>query len=379
MVRLQRLKSELFLIDNDLVGDHRLNNNIDESSQDTVVVDIRNDEAYISLSQAKIFFLATALIFQALWLALPRYRRLSRVLAWRDISTYFRGIFGCIRWLKLSVIASRQMSGDSVLLGVSRVHASNLYCAVAAIYSDFSQQIYLIYDSRELQIHRNRKKGIFRVLIEYGLEQMVLRRVNELRVVNQAVLTQMLQWYEIPTVIRIVYNDYYEYQPISIPSAEIVPGIVYVGKGVQGRKLELLDFPLDELGFEVTVFLLGSQLPNHIDGRNFKSGPYDYVDVLFNLVRERRCLMWCCLETSSLSYKLATPNKFFQALAMGIPIIVSPGSYLAEIVEEHDIGVVFDGLSFLDLASIVSSPVFEKWVENVALFRNKLRNGQVII
>ena len=369
----------LVLIDDHVDGDRRVLQAMDELGKDVRVIDIRVDETSAAPSSAKVSSAVVALIFQALWLALPRCRRLSRILVWRNVGAYLHGMAACIRWLKCSAVAAWCMRNDSALSDVTQVHANDLYCAVAAIRGGFSQQVCLIYDSHELQIHRNRNTGLLRILIEYGLEQMVLRRANELRVVNQAISTQMREWYELPSVVRVVYNDFFQHHPVSIPSAGLPPVLVYVGKGVQGRKLELLDSSPDALGFEVSVFLLGAKLPGHIDGRYWNIGPVDYSEALFNLARERRCLMWCCLETSSLSYQLATPNKFFQALAMGIPVIASRGSYLAEIVEEHEIGAVFDGEGLADMAAIVSSPVFETWVENVGVFRDKLRNGLVVI
>lgn len=373
------MKNSLVLVDEGLDCDLRVGNVLQVIDGVVMVIDIRT----AAVSKFVLFFInflvVPILFFQALWLALPRCRRLSRILVWRNVGAYLHGMAACIRWLKCSAVAAWCMRSDSALSDVTQVHANDLYCAVAAIRGGFSQQVCLVYDSHELQIHRNRNTGLLRILIEYGLEQMVLRRANELRVVNQAISTQMREWYELPSVVRVVYNDFFQHHPVSIPSAGLPPVLVYVGKGVQGRKLELLDSSPDALGFEVSVFLLGAKLPGHIDGRYWNIGPVDYSEALFNLARERRCLMWCCLETSSLSYQLATPNKFFQALAMGIPVIASRGSYLAEIVEEHEIGAVFDGEGLADMASIVSSPVFETWVENVGVFRDKLRNGLVVI
>lgn len=374
-----RMTQALVLVDDCVDGDRRVLQAMDELGKEVRVIDIRLDETSAALSSAKLTFAVVALIFQALWFALPRSRRLSRFLVWRNVGAYLRGMPACIRWLKCAVLAARRMRNESALSDVMQVHANDLYCAVAAIRGGFSQQVCLIYDSHELQIHRNRKTGLLRILIEYGLEQMALQRANELRVVNQAISTQMREWYALPSVVRVVYNDFFQYHPVSIPSAAQAPVLVYVGKGVQGRKLELLDFSPDALGFEVILFLLGAKLPLHIDGRHWSIGPVDYSEALFTLVRERRCLMWCCLETLSLSYRLATPNKFFQALAMGIPVVATRGTYLAEIVEEHQIGVVIDEEVPPDLSDKVSGPDFERWVANVELFRDRFRNGSVVI
>ncbi len=369
----------LVLADDSIDGDRRVLRVIEELGEDVRVVDIRDHGVLASAFSTRIFLTAVALVVRGLWLALPRVGRLSRILVWQDIGTYLRGMSACMKWLKCAVQTACRMRNESALSDITQVHANDLYCAVAAICCGFPPNVRLVYDSHELQIHRNRNTGLLRILIEYGLEQLVLRRANELHVVNQAISDQMREWYQLPSLVRVIYNDFFRHHPVSIPSAGQSPVLVYVGKGVQGRKLELLDRSPGVLGFEVTVFLLGAKLPAHLGGHFWNSGPVDYGDALLGLVCERRCLMWCCLGTSSLSYRLATPNKFFQALAMGIPVIVSRGSYLAEIVEEHEIGVVFDRDGLLDVAAIVAGPVFEKWVKNVGVFRDKLRNGDVVI
>ncbi len=90
--------------------------------------------------------------------------------------------------------------------------------------------------------------------------------------------------------------------------------------------------------------------------------------------------MWCCLNAQALSYKLALPNKFFQALAVGIPVIASSGTYLADLVNRYELGfVVHDGTDFADLARRVRSPEYERWVYGVAAFREAFRKGHVAI
>jgi glycosyltransferase involved in cell wall biosynthesis len=259
------------------------------------------------------------------------------------------------------------------------VYAHDLYCAVAALLIMPTPNARLIYDSHELQIHRHRKLGRLRILIEYGLEQRILRHANEVRTVNQAISTVMMDLYQIPATVRVEYNDHYTHHSPGVPSISDRPALVFVGKGLRGRQLEVLDRSSVELGFDVHAYLLGTRLPISISGRYWHYGPEKYEEHLLALARSRRSMMWCCVDTTSMSYKLATPNKFFQALAMGIPIIASKGTYLAEIVHKYGIGAVFNGTNLPAISRQVMSPLYTQWVSGTKVFRVQLRSGERVI
>ena len=61
------------------------------------------------------------------------------------------------------------------------------------------------------------------------------------------------------------------------------------------------------------------------------------------LVLLRRATLAVVLITSEYpSYHLALPNKFFEAIAAGLPVVVSPVPELKRLVEQYEIGVVCD-------------------------------------
>ena len=367
----------LVVVDSPVSGDNRVQRSIAASEHPVAILDIRDPT--VAGTGLHTFLIVIFTLSRALWGAGRRHRRLSERLSARVSDSFFSGIKACIRWTVNAVRASKAIARHGGEGKLRVVHAHDLYCAVAAVLVKQPKEIRLIYDAHELEIHRNRKAGWPRILLEHGLEQFVLSRVSEVRVVNHAIADVMQQWYEMPPIVRVEYSDLYAHHPTTVPTAVEGPALVYVGKGVQGRQLELLDRLPGDLGFEVHAFLLGAKLPAHIQGGHWRHGPVDYEEHLLELARSSRCLMWCCLEATCLSYQLATPNKFFQALAMGIPVVASRGTYLAEIVEKYQIGTVFDGNNLHAIAEKVMSPVFEKWVARIAVFRADLRSGSVMI
>ena len=61
------------------------------------------------------------------------------------------------------------------------------------------------------------------------------------------------------------------------------------------------------------------------------------------------------LPPVSINQRLSSPNKFWEALGAGTPIVVpAPLTYMAELVERHDLGVVARSASASDLATALS-------------------------
>jgi glycosyltransferase involved in cell wall biosynthesis len=62
------------------------------------------------------------------------------------------------------------------------------------------------------------------------------------------------------------------------------------------------------------------------------------------------------------------PNKFFEYMAAGIPVIVYKADAVAELVNKHGLGVVLDKPS--DVKHLDKLP-YDKLVENVLKFRKE--------
>ncbi len=366
------------VVDSDLCGDHRVQSSIRESEGPVVVVDIRQSGNWTERLSAVIE--GIPLFLRILMWPCRRRRMLMERLGTRVDRRWASGLLASLRLMMKALIASiriRRILNEAG--GDVSLHAHDLYCGVAAAIAKGQRELPLVYDAHELEIHRNRRAGWIRILLEHGLEQFVLDRSTELQTVNSAIRAVMSEWYRLPNRVRVVSNDFYPHKCAAMPSAQAAPAIVYVGQGVNGRELESLDLPSVAALFKVHIFLIGSTLPGHIKARDWWMGPSNYEGELVALARERRCMMWCCLERRCLSYELATPNKFFQALSIGVPIIASQGTYLSEVVHVQDIGMVFDGENLPTIRQVVVGEKYETWVKNIIRFREQIRTGQFVI
>lgn len=257
------------------------------------------------------------------------------------------------------------------------IHGHDLYASLAiALVS--CKEFNFIYEAHEFEINRNRKNGLLRLLTEFNYEKKVLKKCSKLIVVNHKIKNLMQKIYSYKRASEVVYNNFYKVHEISIKrDYTSSPAIVYVGKGTIGRMLEDLDKPKSNIQFDIFCFFLNDSIPRHLNGKNWHIGAVDYEDELFGIITKRRCLMWCCLESQSLSYKLSLPNKFFQALSAGMPIIASENTYLAEIVSDYEIGTIYNGKNLNDIYQLASQDIFLKWIKNVYDIRKKFILGEI--
>jgi hypothetical protein len=361
--------SVFILTDEPLERDRRVIQSIAEYPN-TQIVFIQDHK---SISDYRVYVIALWLMLRALFGALPMLKNLIGLRKQYSKQWFWSGVPAAWRSLCRAVNMGQNMKGAEF------VHAHDLYCAVAALL--IAPRVHsFIYDSHEVQFHRNRKSGILRALIEVGLEKQILQAADEVRIVNYAIADLMRKLYRNMPPVRVLYNDFYASHELAAPPAESHAALVYVGKGLSGRMLEVLDRPRQELGAEVFLFHLGASVPKHISGQDWHIGPVDYEAALIQIAQSRRCLMWCCHDDICLSYKYAIPNKFFQALALGMPVVALHGTYLAEIVDEFELGPVYKkGESLGPILQLVGSGLFEHWRANGVKFLENIRSGELKI
>lgn len=116
------------------------------------------------------------------------------------------------------------------------------------------------------------------------------------------------------------------------------------------------------------VALLGGEL-HGIDG---------YEDLLVRAVSGSAPYFWCCFDTGVFSYRYSLPNKFFQAMALGIPIIAARGSYLGRLVSRYGIGAVVESAS-TGAAELWSRQAYAACVHSMSEFRSAYRRGEVSV
>lgn len=261
-----------------------------------------------------------------------------------------------------------------LLRAQERVYAHDQMAGVVALLANRFFGVPFVYDAHEIVPFRARQTGLVRMLLEFGWERAVVRRCTLCHVVNQPMRRFYRHLYG-DADFRVRPNDFFPDRALAIDPAG-PRKIVYIGAMGQHRGLAqmadlarqqqagLLCFSGDAKAQDVA--LLGGEV-HGIDG---------YEDRLVQAVSGSAPYFWCCFDTGVFSYRYSLPNKFFQAMALGVPIIAARGSYLGRLASRHGIGAVIDS-SPGPVAALWSTRAYAERVRSMVRLRGAYRRGDV--
>ena len=139
--------------------------------------------------------------------------------------------------------------------------------------------------------------------------------------------------------------------------------IVHSGSLLDGRHLPQLVEALRHLPDDTALVLmgkgpLGTRLTEQAEslgvGHRFAIVPPVHPDCVAPTLAQADIGV-VTITSLSLSYHLSLPNKFFESIAAGLPLIVSGIPELARMVEQYDIGLVCDPSDPADIADKIST------------------------
>lgn len=238
------------------------------------------------------------------------------------------------RWVKWE---KGQLNGIGIL---EAVHACDLDAGIGAYSFCKKSDVPLIYDIYDYYIDSH----VVPSLIETIVENI------EIRIINYAKCTIICTDERIeqikkakPKKVIVIHNS------PDVGEIENIPleyDYVYCGC-LDGRRLiqEILEeYPShNDLKFCFAGF--GS---NSVSARllsetydNFKySGPVSYDEVI-DIEKRSKCIS-AIYDPSYRNHRLCAPNKFYEAMALGKPIIACRGTGIDKVIEQHKMGIVID-------------------------------------
>ena len=368
-------KNTMILIDESLENDHRVLNVIDACLTKSDIIDCsKSNSNSITLKKLfiiNIFFLIKCIfLIPFYWLKLYQSYRLKP-------SAILAGLKYSLKAKYMAKKMYKKLKNEYRGNTIKAVYANDLNCGLLGINISRYFKVPLIYDAHEVEFHRNRKNSLFRVVCDLLFEQKVINVAKKVIVVNRPIKMLYMDIYNIPeSKITIINNNFFapHMGRANIMSYENINeiAIVYVGEGIKGRKLESLGLDCSQTNAKVHGFFL-SRTPDIAYEYNWILGSTDYLLELLELIKKKRSIMWCCTDDTCLSYRLSLPNKFFQAMAVGIPVIAYKGTYLAEIVRENNLGFTYDDHNFREITDqLKDSKKYYALLESVSVFQEKL-------
>lgn len=210
-----------------------------------------------------------------------------------------------------------------------------------------------VYDMHEFELFRNRKKpSIERSFFNYLKEREIVHSLEHIIAISEQHRRFLIEVYKIPeSRVTCIYNQNFEYVgKLDNPSATEQELLVYVGNVNKNRGLE--DIIQLSRSHHILVVACAYDdeslryLQENIDPNRltlFKG--LDYHEFLYQqLALYKKAYFLILINPENLSYRYALPNKFFQAQALGLPVIVYDHTYLAQLVKEYRCGLIYSTL-----------------------------------
>jgi glycosyltransferase involved in cell wall biosynthesis len=224
----------------------------------------------------------------------------------------------------------------------------------------------LLYDSHELYVEHVGPAGKTRArrMLQRGVERRLIRRADAVMTVNQSIAEELERRYGIPrpdVVMNVPSHDYRPARPIDLRGELDLPpegGIaLYVGGVSPDRGIEQLVDAARRLG-DVTLVLMGpvdagyrQTLERRSGGSARFAAPVPAHEVVrFAAGADVGIVPY---RNTCLNNYLSLPNKLFEYLAAGLPVVASDFPELRGVVLEHGVGETFDPEDAADIARAI--------------------------
>ena len=310
------------------------------------------------------------------WLVLVHWHALRRVAipVGRGTGAPFAGLRKFID--NQAIAVGHYLRHRARLRSAQAIYAHDQRCGVVALLCHWLHGTPYDYDAHEIVPFRPRRAGAARVLLEYALERLIVRGARTCLVVNRPMRRIYRHLYGRANLV-VRTNDFFADREIALdPSGSRL--MVYVGATGAHRQLDAMARITHASGGEVLLCCNGADALAEELGATALSELAGYQHVLATRVEGNAPYVWCGFDPAVLSYRYSLPNKFFQAVAWGMPIVAQRGTYLARLVHRHGIGVVIDASDAQQ--SVPWDPeAYRNAAEAVKRFRSALRRGELVV
>ncbi len=313
--------------------------------------------------------LSSIKIFREIWLIGVREANLPAYESFSNVIKLFRvGRATMKKSFILKIFSFVQFYIHTFLLlrreNLACVNAHSLSVLPLAAVLKYWKGCVLIYDTHELETETHSLCGLRKKFAKI-VEKFFIKKTDKIFCVSD----EIAGWYA---------SNYNVEKPITIlnsPPAELLPQsdylknkfnlvrnqkiAIYLGVIEPGRGIEAIvdSFQRLEDDSVIVVFVGYGTLVNYI-----KSSPGFGRTIFFHPAVARTEIVHlaasadiglCLVSPTSLSYEYCMPNKLFEYLMSGLPVVVSQSISLNNFIERHKVGFVLREFSYVDIAKQV--------------------------
>lgn len=243
------------------------------------------------------------------------------------------------------------------LRGYRVLHANDLRCLIFAV-AAAGNDTRIIYDSHEFNPFRNRPRmSWLRLIANSAFEAACIKRAQCVLTVSDPIASAFRSLYGCQQVV-VLENRFFQGgpgEPVRMddkPSTAV--NLIYFGSLAPGRGLKLFNELAKHPDIAAVAIAFGGNTERARRTRQQLSAvtiidqkPYEPLRISPGALAGK-AFSWGVLEDVCLSYTYALPNKFFQSLALGLPVIAARGTYLGDLVGQAGAGVVIDATTSAD-------------------------------
>jgi len=265
------------------------------------------------------------------------------------------------------------------------VHCNDLETLPIGIFGKlFNRNLKVVYDAHEYETETLWMQNKFKKFLAKTLEGFLIRYADGVCVVSDGIANEYVRLYNIekphlvlntPKLVTIAKKDIFREQ-FGIPKDTKI--FLYQGGLTKGRGIEILLESFCRLGDskQVIVFMGYGYLENEV-----KKFAANNDNIYFHEAVSPEVLLSYTssadfgisfIEDLCLNYRYCLPNKIFEYMMTGIPVICSNWIEMKEVVNTHQLGLVAntnDSQGFLECVRLSSSIDYAQLVEKVALAR----------
>jgi glycosyltransferase involved in cell wall biosynthesis len=305
-------------------------------------------------------------------------------LLWRILTPYYRG--GPLKFLHFNwkvVLFLFKKRPDII-------HCHDLWVLPAAVLPAIFTKCKLIYDAHEyypgLEIFtRNKIKKKIWILFEY----LAITRVDILLTVSEPLAKLYREKYprlKQTEVIRNLPKKEIPKKKFNIPNLNprYKKIILYQGHFRPGRGLENLIDSLPQVPEAQLVLIGGGELEEKLRRRIEKCQLKDRVIFAGYIATDQLISATACadlgialFEPTSINYAYALPNKFFEYIMAGIPVLASNIDTFQTYIDEYKVGLTVDPFNVGEIANTINLMIsnverLNEWRKNTKEVSKKL-------
>lgn len=275
------------------------------------------------------------------------------------------------------------------------VHAHDLNTMYAAKLVRDKLPVKVVYDSHELWVHRNRvgREAKFETVLDRWVEKWLIRKANGIITVCESIGDWLEHEYPgIPSPVilrnmphRLVKNINTTVAPLGERlglDADTIT-MIYTGKITSGRGIEIgleslvnipkLHFVLLGYGEASFVEYIHQRIAElDIAERVTFCDPVPHHEVTQFIYGADFALVY--IEPVCLSYEFALPNKLFESIQAGIPIMGSKLVEIQNLVESENLGMCFSSAAELteNIKNGLTPEKLQQWRASIVEVQGKL-------